>query len=228
MTNKTLAGITAAVLLTVLCAVGGTALLAGAVAACTTTMPTATAPPIQSAPGDPPTPTSDTATGPAILPCQPTCSTASNTDSPSPMNDCLNAETVLARAATWLTAWNGGPVPYLSSTDATTWYNGYRRDCSGYTSMALGLSGPGLDAAGLAARSTPIGKNDLHPGDLLINSSPDSAGHVVIFDQWADPTMTTYIGYEQSGDGGTHHRVITYPYFNGYPMNPYRYAGLPT
>lgn len=130
---------------------------------------------------------------------------------------------MLARAATWLTAWNGGPVPYLSSTDPTTWFNGYRRDCSGYASMALGLNGPGLDSAGLADRSTPISKNDLRPGDLLINPAPGSAGHVVIFDHWADATMSTYIGYEQSGDAGTHHRVINYPYANGYPMSPYRY-----
>jgi len=34
--------------------------------------------------------------------------------------------------------------------------------------------------------------------------------------------MTSYIGYEQAGDGGTHHRTIPYPYFGGYRMNPYR------
>jgi hypothetical protein len=31
-----------------------------------------------------------------------------------------------------------------------------------------------------------------------------------------------YLGFEQSGDGGTHHRTIPYPYFGGYPMSPYR------
>jgi hypothetical protein len=130
---------------------------------------------------------------------------------------------VLARAATWLSAWNGGPVPYLSSTDPATWWHGYRRDCSGYASMALGLPGPGPDTAALAARSTPISKADLSAGDLLINPAPDSAGHVVIFDRWTDATMTSYLGYEQSGDGGTHHRAIPYPYFGGYPMNPVRF-----
>jgi hypothetical protein len=127
---------------------------------------------------------------------------------------------VLARAATWLTAWGGGPVPYLSSSDPATWFHGYRRDCSGYASMALGLHGPGLTAAGLAARASPIPKADLRAGDLLINPAPDLAGHVVIFDHWTDATMTSYMGYEQSGDGGTHHRVIPYPYFGGYPMGP--------
>jgi len=135
---------------------------------------------------------------------------------------CAAGEAVLARAETWLTAWNGGPVPYLSSTDPATWFQGYHRDCSGYASMALGLPGPGLNSAGLAARATPIPKTDLRPGDLLINPAPDLAGHVVIFDHWTDATMTSYIGYEQAGDGGTHHRTIPYPYFGGYRMNPYR------
>jgi hypothetical protein len=140
---------------------------------------------------------------------------ASSGGQSSPDPGCVQDAAVLARAATWLTAWAGGPVPYLSSNDPATWLDGYRRDCSGYASMALGLPGPGLDTAGLAVRSTPIEKTDLRPGDLLINIGPGAAGHVVIFDRWTDATMTSYVGYEQSGDGGTHHRVPR-PYFAGY------------
>lgn len=142
----------------------------------------------------------------------------------SPDTGCLNGVVVLARAATWLTAWGGGPVPYLSSGDPATWFGGYRRDCSGYASMALGLAGPGLDGDTLAERSMPIPKIALRAGDLLINARPGSAGHVVIFDRWVDAAMTSYVGFEQSGDGGTHHRVIPYPYFGGYPVGPYRFA----
>ena len=139
------------------------------------------------------------------------------------LTNCTNGQTVLARAATWLTAWRGGPVPYSMSTDPATWFHGYRRDCSGYASMALGLPGPGLTAAALAARSTPIARTALQPGDLLINPARGGNGHVVIFDHWTDPgTMTQYVGYEQSGDGGTHHHAIGYPYFGPYPMAPYR------
>ncbi|GAA5200685.1 hypothetical protein GCM10023322_79060 [Rugosimonospora acidiphila] len=146
----------------------------------------------------------------------------STSGQPATTSGCLSGVAVLARASTWLTAWHGGPVPYLSSGDPTTWLQGYRRDCSGYASMALGLAGPGLNTAALAARSTPIQKTELRPGDLLINPAPDLAGHVVIFDHWADAAMTSYLGYEQSGDGGTHHRIIPYPYFGGYQMSPYR------
>lgn len=138
---------------------------------------------------------------------------------------CPPATAVLAKAATWLTSWHGGPVPYLSSSDPATWLDGYRRDCSGYASMALGLPGPGLDTAGLAARSTPIPKIALRAGDLLINTAAGVGGHVVIFDRWATPTHTGYVAYEQSADGGTHHRIIPYPYFGIYPMSPYQYRG---
>jgi hypothetical protein len=123
-----------------------------------------------------------------------------------------------------LTAWAGGPVPYLSSGAPADWFQGYRRDCSGYVSMALGLAGPGLNTSGLAARSTAISKVDLRPGDLLINTAPNLRGHVVLFERWVDASMTRYYGYEQSGDAGTHHRIIPYPYFGDYPMVPYRFG----
>ena len=138
-------------------------------------------------------------------------------------NQCIGDSAVFARAATWLTAWQGGPVPYLSSTDPADWLNGYRRDCSGYVSMALGLPGPGLDTGGLAARSMPISQFQLKAGDLLINPASGPAGHVVLFERWTDSSMTRYVGYEQSGDAGTHHREIPYPYFPGYSMSPYRW-----
>jgi len=137
--------------------------------------------------------------------------------------NCIQAATVFERAQSWLTAWAGGPVPYLSSGDPANWFQGYRRDCSGYMSMALGLDGPGLNTAGLAARSTTISKSDLLPGDLLINTAPNLRGHIVLFERWTDASMTSYYGYEQSGDGGTHHRVIPYPYFGDYPMASYRF-----
>lgn len=154
-----------------------------------------------------------TATGQPIQP-------ATGIDS---LTNCASGQTVLARAATWLTAWHGGPVPYSMSTDPATWFRGYRRDCSGYASMALGLPGPGLTTADLAARSTPITKAELQPGDLLINPALGGAGHVVIFERWENPEMTSYLGYEQSGDSGTHHRVIPYAYFGGYPLSPYHH-----
>jgi hypothetical protein len=135
---------------------------------------------------------------------------------------CTDVTAVFARARSWLTAWSGGPVPYLSSNAPADLLNGYRRDCSGYVSMALGLPGPGLNTVDLAARSTVLTKIDLQPGDLMINPAFDLQGHVVLFERWADTSMSRYWGYEQSGDGGTHYHRIPFPYYGTYPMKPYR------
>jgi hypothetical protein len=168
--------------------------------------------------------TGQPASGPPVVgPCGNGCPAAT-----TPADDtggCVGLDAVFARARTWLTGWpGGGPVPYLSSNAAGDLFGGYRRDCSGYVSMALGLPGPGIDTITLAARSTIIGKADLRPGDLMINPGSDLRGHVVLFAGWTDTTMTAYFGYEQSGDGGTHYRRVPYPYFGTYPMTPYRFG----
>lgn len=160
----------------------------------------------------------------SITQCPRDCPQGTDTAAPAPMVETMPARScdVLAKAATWLTAWQGGPVPYLSSGDPATWLHGYRRDCSGYASMALGLPGPGLDTAALAAASTAISRGALTAGDLLVNPATGPDGHVVIFDRWADATHSHYWGYEQAGDTGTTHHVIPYPYYGTYPMTPYR------
>jgi hypothetical protein len=155
--------------------------------------------------------------GPCTGPCLSSVASPSVTE-----RACKDLAAVFERATSWLTAWAGGPVPYQSSGDPASWLDGYRRDCSGYVSMALGLAGPGLSTIDLAAQSTVIAKADLRPGDLMINPAPDLNGHVVLFDRWSDASGSSYYGYEQSGDGGTHHRKIPYPYFGTYPMTPYR------
>ncbi|WP_328479079.1 NlpC/P60 family protein [Actinoplanes sp. NBC_00393] len=137
---------------------------------------------------------------------------------------CADVTAVFDRARSWLTGWSGGPVPYLSSGNPADWFRGYRRDCSGYVSMALGLAGPGLNTSGLAAHSTVIDKMQLRPGDLLINTAPNLRGHVVLFERWSDQSMTSYYGFEQTGGSGTLHHLIPYPYFGTYPMTPYRFA----
>ncbi len=138
----------------------------------------------------------------------------------------------LARARTWLTAWHGGPVPYSQ----TRYLNGWRTDCSGYVSMAWNLrDGHGRPlnyntdsmlrgGAGLPGPVVhPISWKDLRPADaigFLGAGSAGDAGHVMLFEKWANAAHTAYWVYEQAGDGGTHHR--THPVgYNHY--KPYRY-----
>ncbi|NXY98396.1 hypothetical protein HYE82_29285 [Streptomyces sp. BR123] len=118
---------------------------------------------------------------------------------------------VLARAKTWLTADNGRPVPY---SQTKRWKDGYRQDCSGYVSMALGLSKPGPNTVSLKndGFTRRIAMKDLAPGDLVIKANSNNADrrHVVIFDGWADSAHTAYKSYEQAGGVGTRWKQHSY------------------
>ncbi|MGW7452545.1 hypothetical protein [Streptomyces sp. NPDC054787] len=118
---------------------------------------------------------------------------------------------VLARAKTWLTANNGRPVPYSQKKH---WKDGYRQDCSGYVSMALGLSKPGPNTVSLKndGFTRRIAMKDLAPGDLVIkaNSNNPDNRHVVIFDGWANQARTAYKSYEQAGGVGTRWKQHSY------------------
>ncbi|MTE18897.1 hypothetical protein F0L17_07070 [Streptomyces sp. TRM43335] len=134
----------------------------------------------------------------------------------------MTPQEMLNRAATWLTAYNGGPVPY---SQTATW-GGYRTDCSGYVSMALGLWKPGPNTVGLAtdrSLTTPIRVSDLRAGDLLIDAEgTNTTRHVVIFEKWANSSRTAYWAYEQRGTYGTTHRTLGYGLTAGSEYKPYR------
>ncbi|MFF4578843.1 hypothetical protein [Streptomyces sp. NPDC001389] len=123
----------------------------------------------------------------------------------------LTRAQVLARAKTWLTADNGRPVPYSQNK---RWKDGYRQDCSGYVSMALGLAKPGPNTVSLKndGFTRRIAMKDLAPGDLVIKANSNSADqrHVVIFDGWADRAHTAYRSYEQAGGVGTRWKRHSY------------------
>ncbi|GAB3715322.1 hypothetical protein GCM10028815_32960 [Mariniluteicoccus flavus] len=129
---------------------------------------------------------------------------------------------VLNRAATWLTANNGKPVPYSQSR----YFQGYRTDCSGYTAMALELSRPGTNTVGLASSSVSrrIAMKDLRPGDLVIDADgTNNTRHVVIFEKWNDAAKTSYTAYEQTGDGDrTRHRTLRYGLESNSQYHAYR------
>lgn len=131
---------------------------------------------------------------------------------------------MLDRAAAWLTANNGAQVPY---SQAKVWKDGYRQDCSGYASMALGLPTPGTNTVGLATNrgvTRPISLGELKPGDLLIDASGDNNNrHVVIFEKWNNDAHSSYTAYEQRGGHGTDHRTLTYGLPGGdAEFTPYR------
>ncbi|MCE6993529.1 hypothetical protein LZG04_01710 [Saccharothrix sp. S26] len=128
---------------------------------------------------------------------------------------------VLHRAASWVR------VPYSQTAFHTNRYGTYRTDCSGFASMAFGLPDVphgGLNTVDLIAVSTPIGKDELLPADVLIDPTGDrTTRHVVLFEAWADPRRTHYLGREQCGGLGTVCRTLVYPYDGGpRGYRPYR------
>ncbi len=103
----------------------------------------------------------------------------------------------------------------------------YRTDCSGYVSMSWNLS-TSLTTTTLPTVSSPIDKEELKTGDILLKQrpSPGTYGHTLIFDKWANNEHTSYWAYEQHGPSGTPtvYRQIPYPYFNNDILYyPYRY-----
>ena len=119
-------------------------------------------------------------------------------------------EQEIASAQGWLTADNGGPVPYSQTSD---WSDGYRQDCSGYASMALELPPDGPNTVELVndGWTTPISMSQLRQGDLVINDNGDSTQrHAVIFDHWTDDTDQSYMAYEQAGGTGTEYDQESY------------------
>ena len=127
----------------------------------------------------------------------------------------ITRDEVLTRARSWLAP----PIPYSQTSFHTNEFGCYRTDCSGYVSMAWALPGRppsrhgGLDTVGLAAVSSPVAKDDLAAGDvLLLADGTRLTRHVAIFETWTDEHHTAYWGLEQLGGTGTTHRVIAYPY----------------
>ncbi|WP_208921684.1 NlpC/P60 family protein [Streptomyces capitiformicae] len=103
----------------------------------------------------------------------------------------LSPDVMINRAHSWLTANNGRPVPYSMER---VWKDGYRQDCSGFVSMALGLGKPGLNTVGLADSRNGVttrlsSVSQLKKGDLLIDYREDDGDfrHVVIFEHHPGP-----------------------------------------
>ena len=123
-------------------------------------------------------------------------------------------------------SWTEADVGYSGSNYFTNEYGTYRTDCSGYVSMAWGLSSS-YTTVTLPSVSYPIAKDALEPGDILNNPLPGTSGHVVLFAGWADAARTEYFAYEESPSSGAHLSQLPYPYWPGYgTFTPRRYVGL--
>jgi hypothetical protein len=111
---------------------------------------------------------------------------------PAPAAAITRAE-VLARAHSWVAK----RVIYSQHRS----YGGYRRDCSGFVSMAWHLRRSYTSRSIRAvARRVPLSK--LRPGDAV-----HTPGHVAIFVRWKNRAKRTYVAMEESrwGRPAMHH-----------------------
>ena len=91
---------------------------------------------------------------------------------------------VLKRANNWIKK----RVPYSQSS----YYQGYRQDCSGFVSMAWKLK-TSYTSSDIGCVAVRISVNALKPGDAVHRS-----GHVEIFGGWKDKKARKYWALEES------------------------------
>jgi hypothetical protein len=91
---------------------------------------------------------------------------------------------VLKRANHWIKK----KVPYSQSS----YYEGYRQDCSGFVSMAWKLK-TSYTSSSIGSTATKISVKALRPGDAVRRP-----GHVEIFDGWKNKAKRQYWALEES------------------------------
>jgi putative cell wall-binding protein len=153
----------------------------------------------------------------------------------SPAFAALSRAQVMTRAEIWVnreipysqTGWADAAGDIVNSSKA-----GWRRDCSGFASMAWALPVPGQSTRTFKYVSEPTSKAALQPGDILVSYN----NHAVVFGGWANPEWTKYYAYEMSSSAsrnstptpdGTIIRITPYPYW-GYDQSyvPMRLPGI--
>jgi len=96
----------------------------------------------------------------------------------------ITREKVLSRAKVWVKK----KVPYSQRG----YYRGYRRDCSGFVSMAWKL-GRSYTTRTISSRAKRIPIRSLQPGDAVLKP-----GHVSLFGGWKNKKARTYYALEQT------------------------------
>lgn len=95
-----------------------------------------------------------------------------------PSNKVLTRAQVFARGKSWVTA----KVPYSQAGCYSNAYGNYRRDCSGFVSMAWGLT-YSRTTADIRGVTTTISRSSLKNGDALWRRD-SSVQHMALFVEW--------------------------------------------
>ncbi|MCO5968747.1 hypothetical protein [Actinoallomurus soli] len=139
----------------------------------------------------------------------------------------ISRNEVIQRAAYWYKHRAGIRYNWQGSYRDPDGQHRYRTDCSGYVSMALHLK-TSASTVTLPGYGVKIGRKSMKKGDftgILGAGTGGAAGHVRIFEKWANKAHTAYWAYD-FGSTPVKHKVY---YFstdkprNGHGWSAYRY-----
>jgi hypothetical protein len=148
----------------------------------------------------------------------------------STTNGPISRAEVNSRAQVWL----GNTNITYSQSGTYADQNGvaYRRDCSGFVSMALHLSSPGLDTVSFPTVLSSINPSQAIPGDVIgvlgAGTSGDN-GHIQLFEGWNNSQHTSVHVWEQGGSPDYPHAAdYSWPesQINGKSYAMYRYNNI--
>jgi hypothetical protein len=112
----------------------------------------------------------------------------------------ISRSNVMSRARDW---YDRG-IAYSFDADARAWDNDhnhlYRRDCSGFVSMAWHSATPGHSTRTLHEISHPIYWSSLLPGDIVNKAAAWPDGHTRLFEKWSTTPGAMRV-YELTSDG---------------------------
>ncbi|WP_370943375.1 FG-GAP repeat domain-containing protein [Amycolatopsis sp. cg5] len=167
---------------------------------------------------------------PAAFPEQPGVGTRSVSAADVQASATISRDQVLLRAKSWVDV----NVKYTQHGQYGNQYGTYRKDCSGFVSMAWGLSPSGMSSpttVSLPNYGSWLGSlDDLKPGDAIDSVG---GGHVVLFRSWTDGSHAVANVYEETsytGVDGPDPGAIASQYSRAKLTNggyrPLRYSGI--
>ncbi|KAJ5542920.1 hypothetical protein N7535_005342 [Penicillium sp. DV-2018c] len=136
----------------------------------------------------------------------------------------ISRDEILARGEYWVSR----HVPYsMSAYYPDPDGREYRTDCSGFVSMALHASAPGLNTVSLPDIAESISYEDIQPGDFVgtLGAGTGGAdGHVTLFKSWVDSSKKEYNTLECQGTYGcvADRRAVGWK-VGSHTSKPYRY-----
>ena len=115
----------------------------------------------------------------AIAAMMTACASEATVEGESETHGAIVRDEIITRGQSWIDE----KVPYSQSATHKNKYGSYRTDCSGFVSMAWGLSSS-MTTFTLGSVTKSISANDLQPGDALLLNTSSTNGHVALFVGW--------------------------------------------